>query len=99
MALTEQKRTTAHEMFSTGADTKTVARRIRMPVASVAALKANWTRQQSASSTTPARSSRSNTSTSSSSSTTQQPVIVRLNSSRLKNALANGQPVQVLIEV
>lgn len=46
MAFTDHMRTVAFEMFENDATTAQVARRTRQPIASVRALKANWTRNQ-----------------------------------------------------
>lgn len=106
MALTDRNREIAFQMFSEGATTERVARRIRASVPSVRALRANWTRSQSSSAATVAPRPRRRVSATASSNSTSNsavgfsdPVVVRLRSTRLINAVKNGQQIQLVIDV
>jgi len=87
-ALTERSREIAYEMFASGETSERVASRIRRPLGTVRALRANWTRNL------PAARRRHLATTN----TVGNVVTVRLNSTRIKNALASGQSVQLVIE-
>lgn len=90
--LTQRNREVAYEMFAAGADSEKVARRIRRPVGTVRALRANWTRSHvSTPSTNVASASSSNV-------TDGETVVITLNSNRLRTALAEGKSVQLVIK-
>lgn len=88
--LTERNREVAYEMFKKDATSQQVATRIRKPVASVRALRANWTRSNT--------SSKSSRSSSRSTSSRVTPLTINVSRSRLEAALKSGAPVQLVIK-
>lgn len=91
MAITATQRARAFRMFESNRDSNYVAEKIGLEPRSVAALKANWTRNLS-----PAPVSRSTRSRSSNTNSSAVRVNVRL-SARAVQALANGESVEFII--
>lgn len=96
MTFTDAQRNRAYGMFADGKTSQQVASRLRTTVGSIAALRANWTRQGSPNPTASTSSRRSTSGSHSSTVVTTIP-LSRAQARRVAQAYENGQQVSLNI--